>query len=136
MTPVEVTRAFIEKINAHTPDDLYELMTEDHTFVDGGGDVTQGRQAMRDAWQGYISMMPDYLITAEHIIAVENIVGIFGNASGTYTSDGRLKRGNTWQVPAAWLAMIRDGKVVHRQVYADNDSVRRHAPAYHCNHTG
>jgi ketosteroid isomerase-like protein len=125
MTPTEVTRAFIEKINAHTLDGLYELMTEDHTFVDGGGDITQGRKAMRDAWQGYFSMMPDYLITAEHILAVGNIVGIFGKASGTYTSDGQLKRENKWQVPAAWLAIIRDGKVVHWQVYADNDSVRR-----------
>ena len=70
MTPTEVTRAFIEKINAHTLDGLYELMTEDHTFVDGGGDVTKGRKAMRDAWQGYFSMMPDYLITVEYILAV------------------------------------------------------------------
>ena len=123
MTPTEVTRAFIEKINAHTLDGLSELMTEDHTFVDGGGDATHGRKAMREAWQGYFSMMPDYLITPEHILAVENIVGIFGKASGTYTSDGRLKAENEWQVPAAWLAIIRDGKVVHWQVYVDSDSV-------------
>jgi uncharacterized protein (TIGR02246 family) len=125
MTPTEVTRAFIEKINAHSLEGLHELMTEDHTFVDGGGDVTQGRKAMREAWQGYFSMMPDYLITPEHILAVENIVGVFGKARGTYTSDGRLKRENRWQVPAAWLAIIRDGRVAHWQVYADNDSVRR-----------
>jgi ketosteroid isomerase-like protein len=125
MTPTEVTRAFIEKINAHSIEGLHELMTEDHTYVDGGGDVTQGRKAMRAAWQGYFSMMPDYLITPEHFLAVENIVGIFGNASGTYTSNGQLKPENSWQVPAAWLAIIRDGKVVHWQVYVDSDSVSR-----------
>jgi ketosteroid isomerase-like protein len=125
MTPTEVARAFIDKINAHLLDDLYELMTEDHTFVDDGGDVTQGRKAMREAWQGYFSMMPDYLITPEHVLAVGNTVGVFGKASGTYTSDGRFKRENRWQVPAAWLAIIRDGRVAHWQVYADNDSVSR-----------
>jgi ketosteroid isomerase-like protein len=125
MTPTEVAAAFIEKINAHTVDGLCELMTEDHTFVDGGGDVTRGRKAMREAWQGYFSMMPDYTIIAEYVLASENIVGIFGKARGTYTRDGRLKRANQWQVPAAWLAIVRDGKVVHWQVYADNDSVRR-----------
>jgi ketosteroid isomerase-like protein len=125
MTPVEAARAFIEKINAHTLDGLYELMTEDHTFVDGGGDVTRGRNAMRDAWQGYFRMMPDYVVTAEHILSAGNTVGIFGKASGTYTSDGRLKRENSWEVPAAWLAIIRDGKIAHWQVYVDSDSVSR-----------
>jgi ketosteroid isomerase-like protein len=123
MTPTEATKAFIEKINAHSLDGLCELMTEDHTFVDGGGAVTRGREAMRDAWQVYFSMMPDYLITAEHILAEKNIVGIFGKASGTYSSDGKLKRENKWQVPVAILAIIRDEKIVHWQVYADNDSV-------------
>lgn len=125
MTPAEVTRAFIEKINAHTLDGVSELMTEDHIFVDGGGAVTNGRKAMRDAWQGYFSMMPDHLITPEHVLAVGNTVGVFGKASGTYTSDGRFKRENRWQVPAAWLAIIRDGKVAHWQVYADNDAVSK-----------
>jgi len=81
MTPIEVTRAFIEKINAHTLDGIYDLMTEDHIFVDGGGAVTRGRKAMRAAWQGYFSMMPDHLITPEHVLAVGNTVGVFGKAS-------------------------------------------------------
>jgi ketosteroid isomerase-like protein len=125
MTAIEVTRTFIEMINAHTPDGLYKLMTEDHVFVDGGGAVTRGRKTMRVAWQGYFSMMPDYLIMAEHILATGNTVGVFGRASGTYTSDGQLKPENKWEVPAAWLAIIHDGKVAHWQVYADNDSVSR-----------
>ena len=125
MTPTKVTKAFIAKINAHTPGGLYELMTEDHIFIDGGGDVTKGRKAMRKAWQTYFSMMPDYSIIAEHILAEKNIVGIFGKASGTYTSDGKLKPENKWQVPAAWLAIIRDDKVAHWQVYTDSDSVSK-----------
>jgi ketosteroid isomerase-like protein len=125
MTPIEVARIFIEKINAHTPDGLYELMTEDHTFIDGSGAVTKGRKVMREAWQAYFSMMPDYLIAIEHIFTSGNIVGIFGKASGTYTCDGKLKRENKWQVPASWLAVIHDEKVAHWQVYVDNDSVRQ-----------
>jgi len=125
MTSIEVTTAFIGMINAHSLDGLYELMTEDHTFVDGEGTVTQGRKTMGDAWLIYFSMMPDYLIIAERILAQKNIVGIFGKASGTYTSDGKVKPENKWQVPASWLAVIRDDKVAHWQVYADNDTVRR-----------
>jgi ketosteroid isomerase-like protein len=125
MTAIEVTRAFIENINSHTLDGLYELMTEDHVFVDGGGGVTQGRKAMRKAWQGYFSMMPDYSITVEHLLTAGYVAGIFGMANGTYTSDGRLKPENRWEVPAAWLAIIRNGKVAHWQVYVDSDSVSR-----------
>ncbi len=125
MTPVETTVAFIGMINAHKPDGLHELMDEDHTFVDGGGAETHGRKDMCAAWRSYFSMMPDYTITAEHVLALEDIVGVFGKASGTYTGDGRLKPENRWEVPAAWLAIIHNSKVVHWQVYADNDPVRR-----------
>ena len=125
MSPTEVARTFIEKINQHTLDCLYELMTEDHVFVDGGGAVTKGRRAMRDAWQAYFSMMPDYTIAVDQVLSAGNVVGIFGHACGTYIGKGQLKPENSWQVPAAWLAIIRDGKVAHWQVYADNDSVSK-----------
>ena len=125
MTPTEVVQAFIEKINDHSVNGIDELMTEDHIFIDGGGAMIQGRKGMRDAWHGYFSMMPDYLITTDHILEVGNIVGVFGKASGTYTSDGQLKSENRWQVPAAWLAIVRKGKIAHWQVYTDSDSVSR-----------
>lgn len=123
MKPILTVRAFIERINAHDLDGLCRLMTEDHTFVDGGGGVVRGCKNMRQAWRDYFSMMPDYFIRVEHMLAEKNIVGIFGEASGTYTRSGQLKPENHWQVTAAWLAILSNGKVAHWQVYADNDSV-------------
>ena len=38
----ETVRRFIELINAHYVDGLYNLMIEDHKFVDALGEVVQG----------------------------------------------------------------------------------------------
>ena len=62
MNPVEVANAFVAAINAGDPQALGELMTHDHTFVDGDGSEHRGRDAMVPGWQGYFDMVPDFHI--------------------------------------------------------------------------
>ena len=124
MTPQEVTKTFIERISAQDVDGLYSLMSENHIFIDGGGQVVQGRETMRTGWQAYFAMMPDYRIECEYMLCEGERVAVFGKARGTYTREGRLKPENRWEIPAAWMAVVRDGKVCEWRVYADNDSVR------------
>jgi len=47
MTARKIVKAFIERINAQDVDGLYELMTEDHAFVDALAYSVVGREAMR-----------------------------------------------------------------------------------------
>jgi hypothetical protein len=35
-----------------------------------------------------------------------------------------LPKGNFWKTPAAWRAVIKEGKVAVWQVYADNEPIR------------
>ncbi len=49
MTPLELVRAFVGRINAHDVDGLAALMTEDHRFIDSLGQVVRGREAVRAA---------------------------------------------------------------------------------------
>jgi uncharacterized protein (TIGR02246 family) len=44
---------FVAAINAHDPDAIGTLMTDDHLFVDAEGNEHRGRVAMRAAWRGY-----------------------------------------------------------------------------------
>jgi ketosteroid isomerase-like protein len=125
MTTAEVTNMFIEKINTADVDALCELMSENHIFVDAGGYIVQGREAMRKAWQGYFAMVPDYWVESERVLGEGDVVAVFGRAGGTCTSDGELKPENRWEIPAAWQAVVRNGRVVEWRVYADNEPIRR-----------
>lgn len=116
---ITVCQAFIGAINRHSVDDLRELMSEDHVFVDSQDRPVSGRDAMLAAWVAYFGMFPDYEIEADTIIASGNIVAIFGHASGTFSG----KRGPVPEarirMPAAWRATVSDGKMKVWQVYAD-----------------
>ncbi len=124
MTPKQVATKFAEAIGSRDVDALHELMTEDHTFIDGMGTTVSGRERMRDGWRGYYTMVPDYAIEITEIFESGNVVAMLGMAFGTFSSDGTLKKENFWKVPAAWRAVIDGDKVRQWQVYADNEPIR------------
>jgi uncharacterized protein (TIGR02246 family) len=123
--PVEVVLAFMEKINAGDVEGLCALMTEDHVFIDALGERFVGRERMREAWKGYYSVIPDYKVSHEEILPKGAMVAVFGTARGTFAPEGAKKKENFWEIPAAWMAVVRDGKVAQWRVYADNQPVRK-----------
>ena len=125
MTAVEVFASFIDQINAHDVDGLCELMSEDHLFVDSLGRSIRGREGTRKAWEAYFSLFPDYAIACEETIQRADLVIGAGTARGTYLVDGLLFPENGWEIPAAWKAIVEDGRIAEWRVYADNDPVRR-----------
>jgi ketosteroid isomerase-like protein len=122
--PVELVLAFLERINHGDVEGLCALLTDDHVFIDALGSKIQGRENMRQAWKRYFGMIPDYRVSHEEILQRGNIVGVFGTARGTYAPDGRLNKKNCWEIPGAWKAMVRDGRIAEWRVYADNQPVR------------
>jgi ketosteroid isomerase-like protein len=114
-----VVRAFVAAINRRSPLEISELMAEDHTFVDSGGRIESGRQKMTAGWYEYFRMFPDYTILVETVLADGECVAVFGSASGTYNGKRGLVAENRIEMPAAWRAVVRDGKVKRWQVYAD-----------------
>src|SRR6266516_2451790 len=105
MNASETVSVFVDRINAHDVDGICALMEEGHVFIDGLGHSVTGRQAMRNAWQAYFAMVPDYWIRIERIFQQESVVAIFGKAGGTCAHDGRLDAANRWETPAAWQAI-------------------------------
>ena len=148
-----VARGFVRAINLQDVDALAELMTEGHRFVDSLGNAAEGREKMQAAWAAYFLMVPDYSIAVEEIYcdtkggdagpstasaaadsaqddsifvgSAQEVVVMLGVAQGTYAADGQLKAENRWKTPAAFRALIEDGKVAEWRVYADNDPIRR-----------
>jgi limonene-1,2-epoxide hydrolase len=116
---VNVVKAFIAAINRRAPSEIFSLMTEDHTFIDSGGKVQSGRENMTAGWEGYFRMFPDYEIHIESILGDKALVAVFGSASGTYNGKRGLVPENRIEMPAAWKAVVENGKVKLWQVYTD-----------------
>jgi ketosteroid isomerase-like protein len=116
---IDVVEAFIAAINRRSPAEIAELMTEDHTFVDSRGRVESGREHMTAGWDGYFRLFPDYRIVAESLLADGPLVAVFGSASGTYSGRRGPVAENRIEMPAAWRAVVENGKVSRWQVYAD-----------------
>jgi ketosteroid isomerase-like protein len=123
MRTEDVAKEFVAAINQHDVEAICQLMTEDHTFIDSGGDIYKGIDKMRQGWIGYYKMFPDYTIDISEVFSSGETVVLLGRGSGTYTPDGDLKPDNHWQIPAAWKAVVVSEKVKVWQVFADNSSV-------------
>jgi ketosteroid isomerase-like protein len=124
-SPVDVALAFVARINAHDIDGLVGLMTPDHIFIDALGTTARGAERMRAAWKTYLAWFPDYAVEVTEQFSHGDIVALFGKARGTYAVEGNLRRENFWEIPAAWRALIKNGRVAEWQVYCDNDPARK-----------
>ncbi|HWX56104.1 MAG TPA: nuclear transport factor 2 family protein [Verrucomicrobiae bacterium] len=124
VNPIEVVLKFERLINSRSADAVCSLLTDDSVFIDSLGNQISGAEKLRAAWTGYFTMVPDYSISHSEILADGDTVALFGTARGTFSKDGQIKKENFWQTPAAWRAVVKDGKIAVWQVYADNEPVR------------
>jgi len=116
MSNKETIQAFIDCINAHDVDGLAALMSEDHTtFVDAHGNRIVGREMMIIGWRAYFEMFPDYSIEVNEIFDQDDIFAMFGFAGGSFKGQSE----SSWKLPAAWKAIVKDGRVALWQVFAD-----------------
>ena len=70
-------------------------------------------------WKDYFRMFPDYEVRVEEVLADDCLVGAFGSAVGTYNGKRGIVAENRIAMPAAWRALVENGKIKRWQVYAD-----------------
>jgi ketosteroid isomerase-like protein len=127
MTAQNVAEQFVNAINAHDIERLASLMTSDHRFIDSLGVVVEGRDAMREGWKFYFSMVPDYNLDINRSFVAKDgkaeamLVGV---ASGSYWSNGIMRPDSSWSAPVALRAVVHDDHIAEWQVYADNEPIR------------
>jgi len=115
MDSKDTVLAFIDRINAHDVEGLAALMTDDHRFIDPYGNEVVGRENMTAGWRGYYEMFPVYSIEVNEIFEQDENFGMFGYAGGSFKGKAEA----SWRIPAAWRAIVRDGRVALWQVIAD-----------------
>jgi ketosteroid isomerase-like protein len=111
----EIIKAFVECINAHDADGLGKLMSDDHAFIDAHGNEVVGREKMVAGWRGYFDWFPDYYIEVTDVFDRGESSAMFGFAGGSFKG----KESESWRLPAAWKAIVKDGRVTMWQVFAD-----------------
>jgi len=121
---VEVVLKFEELINSLSSEAVAGLLTDDSVFIDSLGNRIEGAGKLRGAWAAYFKMVPDYSIAHVEIFAEGNTVAVFGTAQGTFARGAEMKKEDFWKTPAAWRAVVRDGKIAEWQVFADNEPIR------------
>ena len=115
MTNNEIILAFIDRINTHDVAGLGELMSDDDTFIDAHGNQVTGKEKMIAGWRGYFEWFPDYSIEVTDVFDDGEKLALFGFAGGSFKG----KPTESWRLPAAWKAIVKDGRVTLWQVFAD-----------------
>jgi ketosteroid isomerase-like protein len=103
---------FAAAINSHDLEKIAALMSDDHTFIDAHGNEMAGKETMKAGWDSYFGLFPGYYIEIEQIFSKGDLAVAYG-----YAGAGTGKK--AWKIPAAWRAIVRDGKIELWQVYAD-----------------
>jgi ketosteroid isomerase-like protein len=117
MTDKDIVLAFVKAINDHDVDKIYDLMSDGHVFIDGSGGKHVGKTGMKEDWQDYYQMFPDYSIQITDVLEDNSIIGLFGHASGSY----RIVKNETnfWKTTAAWKVTVENKKIMNWQVFCD-----------------
>jgi uncharacterized protein (TIGR02246 family) len=103
-----VALKFNEKINEQDLEGLAELMTDDHTFIDNEGNVTRGKNVMKEGWRDFFNKYPDYRNKFTAVTVLNNVVVMIGYSTCSFKP---LDGSNIW------TARIQDEHVSEWRVY-------------------
>ena len=117
---INVVIDFVNAVNNANVNKICDLITDDHIFIDSQDNRVIGIDNMRDGWNSYFSLFPDYKIEINETIQKDSMIYLFGYASGTYLNLTNEENSNFWRIPAAWTAIVKNGQIKQWQVYADN----------------
>lgn len=122
--PAEIVERYIACINAGDSTGLAAVAGTAPRFVDATG---AEYRLTSEAWAGFFEEFPDYRIEVDQILSKGDLVAVFGSASGSFHGVGNSKPGAAWSFPAAWRAIVRNGKLLEWQVYGDIEPMMKSA---------
>jgi ketosteroid isomerase-like protein len=119
-----VAIAFVDAINHTDLGRLTALVHPDHELVVLDESPLAGRAANVEAWRGYFSAFPEYVIHPRHLVADGDRVAILGTTTGSHLG---LSDDEEQRLGVIWLADVRDGLVARWQLVDDTTAARQHA---------
>lgn len=119
---IERTLEFIECINKGNLSSLEAMLTQDHTFIDGSGEVHAGRSLMVEGWRSYLHDFPDYLIHVCELFLQAPRVIVVGRTTGSHTGQPRAEEILETLI---WEAEISGNQVKRWKIFDDTPVVRK-----------
>jgi ketosteroid isomerase-like protein len=125
LPPVAAVLSFINCINRTDLDGLVSLMAEDHALKILDERPVVGREANRNAWRGYMSAFPHYVIYPERIEERGSEVTVRGTTSGSHL---KLPDEEERKLVVTWVGVVeRNGGLLTSWAIVDETSIS--APA-------
>jgi uncharacterized protein (TIGR02246 family) len=93
---------FNDRINHQDIEGLAKLMTNDHTFIDSEGNVTKGKDAMKQGWKEFFKKYPDYRNRFTSVTVQDNVVVMVGYSTCSF---------KPLEGPSIWTARTHRGRV-------------------------
>lgn len=121
LPPVAAVIGFVDAINRGDVDRLVALMSPDHRLQVLQEPPVAGREAIREAWDGYATAFPDYVIYPDRIVHRGDDVLVLGSTTGSHLG---LPDEQERQLKLIWRATVRDGLLVLWQIMADTPGQR------------
>jgi ketosteroid isomerase-like protein len=121
LPPVAAVIGFVDAINRGDVDRLVALMSPDHELQVLQEPPVAGREANREAWDGYATAFPDYVIYPDRIVHRGEDVLVMGSTTGSHLG---LPDEQERQLKLIWRAIVRDGLLVLWQIMADTPGQR------------
>jgi ketosteroid isomerase-like protein len=113
LPPLAALVSFVDCINRGDVDGLAALMTDDHRLQVLDEDPLVGRAANVEAWRGYCTSFPQYVIYPREMAADGARVTVRGTTTGSHLG---LSDEQEMQLDVVWRADVVDGALALWQV--------------------
>jgi ketosteroid isomerase-like protein len=121
LPPVAAVIGFIDAINTGDVDRIAALMSSDHQLQVHEEPSVTGREANREAWTGYVSAFPEYVIYPDRIVHHGDEVLVLGSTTGSHLD---LPDREERQLGVIWRARVCNGLLALWQVIEDTPGQR------------
>jgi ketosteroid isomerase-like protein len=113
--------SFIDAINRGDVDRLGDLMTEDHHLDVFDEPPLRGKTANIDAWRGYASAFPAYVIYPHRLAERDDAVAVLGHTTGSHLG---LSDDEESKLLLVWKARVEEGRLACWQLLEDAPELR------------
>ena len=121
LPPVAAAISFIDSINRGDVAALGRLMTDDHALQVFDEAPLIGRHENIEAWHGYASKFPDYVIHVHRVAEDGGRVAVVGHTTGSHLG---LPDEEERRLTLIWVADVDHGLVRSWRLVADNSENR------------